>query len=144
MQVLDTVGWVGDGDDTDFFLAIERTFDLRLRSNLPWTTFGEVRDHVVAHVAAYSGGGTTCATQMTFYRLRRALGLGRHVGPDAPLAPLVGGTLRHAFSDLEADTDLKMPATRAGSTQERRAGKEQGGTCRSRRAPAPAKKKDDG
>src|SRR3546814_2352599 len=80
MQVLDTVGWVGDGDDTDFFLAIERTFDLRLRSNLPWTTFGEVRDHVVAHVAAYSGGGTTCATQMTFYRLRRALGLGRHVG----------------------------------------------------------------
>src|SRR3546814_11747526 len=85
MQVLDTVGWVGDGDDTDFFLAIERTFDLRLRSNLPWTTFGEVRDHVVAHVAAYSGGGTTCATQMTFYRLRRALGLGRPVGPDAAL-----------------------------------------------------------
>src|SRR3546814_7722518 len=45
----------------------------------PYTTlfrsFGEVRDHVVAHVAAYSGGGTTCATQMTFYRLRRALGL---------------------------------------------------------------------
>src|SRR3546814_20889460 len=114
MQVLDTVGWVGDGDDTDFFLAIERTFDLRLRSNLPWTTFGEVRDHVVAHVAAYSGGGTTCATQMTFYRLRRAPGLGRHVGPDAPLAPLIGGKLRQAFSDLEADTDLKMPATRPG------------------------------
>ncbi|WP_454888805.1 hypothetical protein, partial [Sphingobium indicum] len=67
-----------------------------------------------AHVAAYSGGGTTCATQMTFYRLRRALGLGRHVGPDAPLAPLIGGKLRQAFSDLEADTDLKMPATRAG------------------------------
>src|SRR3546814_6513929 len=58
--------------------------------------------------------GTTCATQMTFYRLRRALGLGRHVGPDAPLAPLIGGKLRQAFSDLEADTDLKMPATRAG------------------------------
>lgn len=55
MQVLDTVDWVGDGDDTDFFLAIERTFDLRLRSNLPWTTFGEVRTHVVAHVAAHGG-----------------------------------------------------------------------------------------
>src|SRR3546814_15780143 len=81
---------------------------------LPWTTFGEVRDHVVAHVAAYSGGGTTCATQMTFYRLRRALGLGRHVGPAAPLAPLIGGKLRQAFSALEADTDLQMPATRAG------------------------------
>lgn len=114
MQVLDTVGWVGDGDDTDFFLAIERIFDLRLRSNLPWTTFGEVRDHVVAHVAAHGGAGTTCATQMTFYRLRRALGLGRHVGPDAPLAPLLGDKLRQSFTDLEADTDLKMPATRAG------------------------------
>src|SRR3546814_2551018 len=77
--------WSSDVCSSDlFFLAIERTFDLRPRSNLPWTTFGEVRDHVVAHVAAYSGGGTTCATQMTFYRLRRALGLGRHVGPDAP------------------------------------------------------------
>ena len=114
MQVLDTVDWVGDGDDTDFFLAIERTFDLRLRSNLPWTTFGEVRTHVVAHVAAHGGGGTTCATQMTFYRLRRALGLGRHVGPDAPLAPLIGNKLHHSFTNLEADTGLKMPATRAG------------------------------
>src|SRR3546814_13008413 len=97
MQVLDTVGWVGDGDDTDFFLAIERTFDLRLRSNLPWTTFGEVSDHVVAHVAAYSGGGTTCATQMTFYRLRRAPGLGRHVGAGAPLGQLTGGNHRRAL-----------------------------------------------
>lgn len=114
MQVLDTVGWAGDGDDTDFFLAVERTFDLRLRSNLPWTTFGEVRDHVVAHVAANRWGGTTCATQMTFYRLRRALGLGRRVGPDEPLAPLIGDKLRQAFTDLEADTNLKMPATRAG------------------------------
>ncbi|MDR6790234.1 hypothetical protein J2Y58_003614 [Sphingomonas sp. BE138] len=114
MQVLDTIGWAGDGDDTDFFLAIERTFDLRLRSNLSWTTFGEVRDHVVAHVAAHGGGGTTCATQMTFYRLRRALGLGRRVGPDEPLAPLIGEKLRLAFSDLEADTDPKMSATRAG------------------------------
>src|SRR3546814_18967640 len=51
---------------------------------------------------------------MTCYRLRRALGLGRHVVPDAPLAPLIGGKLRQAFSDLEADTDLKIPATRAG------------------------------
>src|SRR3546814_18450388 len=113
MQVLDTVGWVGDGDDTDFFLAIERTFDLRLRSNLPWTTFGEVRDHVVAHVAAYSAGGTTCATQMTFYRLQRPLGLGRHVWPDAPCAPMLGGTLSHAFSELADYTDLKIPAPRA-------------------------------
>jgi len=73
-----------------------------------------VRDHVVAHVAAYGGGGTACATQMTFYRLRRALGLGRHVGPDAPLVPLIGANLRRSFSDLEADTNLKMLATRAG------------------------------
>ena len=114
MQMLDTVDWSGDGDDADFALAIERIFDLRLRSNLPWTTFGEVRDHVVAHVAAHGGGGRACATQMTFYRLRRALGLGRNVGPDAPLAPMIGGKLRQVFTDLEADTDLKMPATRAG------------------------------
>ena len=110
--MLDTVNWAGDGDDTDFALAIERIFDLRLRSNLPWTTFGEVRDHVVAHVAAHGGGGMTCATQMTFYRLR--LGLGRHIGPDARLVPLIGANLPLVFSDLEPDTDLKMPATRSG------------------------------
>src|SRR3546814_13583583 len=104
MQVLDTVGWVGDGDDTDFFLAIERTFDLRLRSNLPWTTFGEVRDHVVAPVAAYSGGCTTCAPQLTFYRLRPALRLGRHVGPGAPVAPRSGETVHTAARALGATT----------------------------------------
>src|SRR3546814_1735803 len=49
-----------------------------------------------------------------FYRRLRSRGRGRHVGPHAALAPLIGGKLRQAFSDLEADTDLKMPATRAG------------------------------
>ncbi len=112
--MLDTVNWVGDGDDTEFFFAIERTFDVRLRSCLPWATFGEVRDHVVAHVAAHGHGGMICGTQMTFYRLRRSLGLGRHVGPDAPLAALIDENLRQSFSDLEADTDLKMPTTRVG------------------------------
>lgn len=113
MHVLETVDCGGDGDDTAFFQAIERIFDIRLRSHLPWTTFGEVRDHVVAQ-ARPMHGGTTCATQMTFYRLRRALGLGRQVGPDAPLAGLIGKDLRRAFNDLEADTGLTMPATRAG------------------------------
>lgn len=112
--MLDTVDWSGDGDDADFFQAIERIFDIRLRSHLPWKTFGEVREHVVAHVATSGHGGTTCATQMTFYRLRRALGLGRQVGPGAPLAGLIGEYLGQVFDDLEADTGLKMPATRAG------------------------------
>src|SRR3546814_16534164 len=103
MQVLDTVGWVGDGDDTDFFLAIERTFDLRLRSNLPWTTFGEVRAHVVAHVAAYSGGGTTCAQQMTFYRIRRAHGLGRPLRPAGTSGPVRGWARGTTLRDPTAD-----------------------------------------
>jgi len=97
--MLDTVDWVGDGDDTYFFQAIERVFDIRLRSHLPWTTFGEARDHIVAHVAARGRGGTTCATQMTFYRLRRALGLGRQVRPDAPLAGLIGENPRLSFNN---------------------------------------------
>jgi hypothetical protein len=112
--MLSTVDWSGDGDDTDFFLAIERIFDIRLRSYLPWTNFRDVRDHVITHVALHGHRGTTCATQMTFYRLRRALGLGRNVGRNAPLAGLIGKNLRQSFTDLEADTDLKMPATRAG------------------------------
>jgi hypothetical protein len=112
---LDTVDWSGDGDDADFFHAIERVFDIRLRSHLPWTTFSDVRDHVLAQVAARGCGGTTCATQMTFYRLRRALGLRREVGPETPMAGLIGENLRLAFNDLEADMGLKMPPTRAGS-----------------------------
>lgn len=51
---------------------------------------------------------------MTFYRLRRALGLVRRVGPAEPLTPLIGDKLRQALTDLETDTDLKMPTTRAG------------------------------
>jgi hypothetical protein len=114
MQMLDTVDWTGDGDDTDFFLAIERIFDLRLRSHLPWTNFGEVRDHVIAHVSANGRRGTACATQMTFYRLRRALQLGRNVGPDASLPTLIVENPHRSFRDLEADTGLKMPQTRVG------------------------------
>lgn len=109
--MLDSVNWIDDGDDADFFQAIERIFDIRLRSHLPWTTFGEVRKHVVARVA---DSGTACATQMTFYRLRRALGLGRQVGPDAPVAGLIGLHIGLVFKDLGADTGLKMPVTRAG------------------------------
>lgn len=33
---------------------------------------------------------------------------------DAPMVPPIGDKLRPAISDLEADTDPKMPATRAG------------------------------
>jgi hypothetical protein len=59
-------------------------------------------------------GGTTCATQMTFYRFRHVLGLDRDVGLDAPLAQLIGMKLRRVFTHLEVGTDLEMPATRAG------------------------------
>jgi hypothetical protein len=114
LDMLDTVDWIGDGDDADFCQAIERVFDIRLRSRLPWTTFGDVREHVVAQIAARGHAGTICATQMTFYRIRSALGLGREVGPETPVAGLVGKRMRQAFNDLEADTGLKMPTTRAG------------------------------
>ncbi len=114
MQMLDTVDWVGDGDELWFVSAIEDVFDLRLRARLPWTTFGEVRDHFFAHVAQYGRNGTKCATQMVFYRLRRARGLGRRVAPDAELSELVGANPVEWFNDLEADTDLKMPKTRCG------------------------------
>jgi hypothetical protein len=113
-QILDTVDWAGDGDDHDFFCAIERVFDLRLRHELPWTTFGEVRDHVVRHLGARGGRGETCATQMTFYRLRRGLDLGRNIGPGAPLPPPILVDPKRRFADLEADTDLRMPSTRIG------------------------------
>lgn len=111
---LDTVDWSGDGDEADFFQGIERVFGIRLRASLPWTTFGEVHAHVIAQVAARGSSGTKCATQMTFYSLRRSLGFGREVGPETPLVGLIGERIQLAFNDLEADTGLKMPATRAG------------------------------
>jgi hypothetical protein len=114
IQPLDTVDWSGDGDDADFFRAVEAVFDIRFRSHIPWTTFGEVYDHVIARVPASARDGTICASQMTFYRLRRALGLGRHITPGEPLLPLLGKNIRREFGDLEAETDLKMPPTRAG------------------------------
>jgi hypothetical protein len=112
--MVDTVDWVGDGDDDAFFQAIEQIFDIRLRRHLPWLNFGDVFQHLVTHVKASDRSGNACATQMTFYRLRRALKFGRHVKPDAALAELIGENLRHSFADLEGDTGLKMPATRAG------------------------------
>ncbi len=105
---LQTVNWVGDGDELYFFESVERVFDLKLRREIPWTTFGDAFDHVDAYVQRH-GTGPGCATQMAFYRLRSALLLGRNTGPDAPVAPLVGGNLKARFRDLEADTGLAMP-----------------------------------
>jgi hypothetical protein len=105
---LNTVDWVGDGDDADFFRSIERVFDLTLRRELPWTTFGEVADHVVKHVDR-RGAGKGCATQMAFYRLRKALALRRTTTPTESLAPILASGLKARFADLAADTNLEMP-----------------------------------
>lgn len=112
-QFADTVNWAGDGDDDDFFSTIERIFDLKLRRELPWTTFGDVLDHVDAYVQKH-GPGDGCATQMAFYRLRAALGLGRSVRPEEQLEPHLHGRLKWQFRDLEADTGLDLPSPALG------------------------------
>lgn len=75
-----------------------------------WRTVGDIHA-TLRHKLADRPNGDACATSMTFYRLRRALG-GRASGltPNTPLASLIGPNPKRWRAELQQALNLNLPA----------------------------------
>jgi hypothetical protein len=93
--------FVGDLDEVDFIEHVEKRFGVAFdASDYPaWLTLGDIHGSLMKRLGSIEGPGGKCASQMTFYRLRRAAGSGnRRARPGTPLDTLhlgsPGETLR--------------------------------------------------
>ena len=93
--------FVGDLDELDFIEDVERRFGIGFdeRDYPSWLTLGDVHASLVRRLGNVEQAGGGCATQMAFYRLRRAAGMGgMQARPETSLAALglgkPGATLR--------------------------------------------------
>ena len=103
----------GDGDELDLILAIEESFGVELDDEAEgWRTVGDIADWLEGRVGARSSG-PRCASAMTFYRLRAALG-DRRLTPESRLAECLPGSPDAALKRLAEQTKLRLPATRPG------------------------------
>lgn len=79
-----TLGFVGDGDELSFVIALESAFGFKLTQSDAdqLTTVGGVHDLLVEKLQV--GDGTKCATHMAFLRLRNGL---EELRPDLRITP---------------------------------------------------------
>lgn len=68
-----TLGLIGDGDEADVLVAIERSFGVRFTDDelKRWNTAGDAHRELLAKLPVGAEG--LCATSMAFYRLRQIL-----------------------------------------------------------------------
>ena len=68
--------FVGDGDEIDFVQGVERTYGVGFDATdyATWRTIGDVCTSLMARVGDVESAVGKCASQMAFYRLRRAAG----------------------------------------------------------------------
>lgn len=99
-----------DGDIA-VFEEIEAVFAVELTQEDvgEWRTVGDIHETLLLRLADRRDG-EACATAMTFYRIRQALG-GRALGltPHTPLAQLVGRNPKKWRSDLQRKLALDLP-----------------------------------
>lgn len=106
VQAIDTLDW--QGDELSFISDVEQIFAIDLPSKVDWVTLGDVLEQVDAHIRAH-GDGDGCATQMVFYRLRRALGLPASARPSDELVRTAFEPMKARLSEIEASIGLPMP-----------------------------------
>lgn len=113
-EVASTLGLGGDGDELDVLEAVERSFDIRILDHEAEcaTTAGQLFDIVMAK-SSVDPDARRCATAMTFYRLRRAMGDPK-ASPRSKLHEIVPDTPRQLFHRLGRETGLAMPSGRMG------------------------------
>jgi hypothetical protein len=69
----DTIGLVGDGDDTDLLKAIEGSFQVSFgEAAIKCFTVGDIYETLL-HLVPTSSAPGLCATSMAFYRVRSSL-----------------------------------------------------------------------
>lgn len=84
----DTIGLLGDGDDTDLLEAIENSFQVNFgEAATKCFTVGDIYETLLDLVPTSSVPGL-CATSMAFYRVKAVLK--RVANVDGPIAPSTG------------------------------------------------------
>ncbi|WP_439600636.1 hypothetical protein [Devosia sp.] len=104
------------GDALDLIRSLEEDLGISLSPDGSWTadTMGELHAVLVDRVSREAAPGGKCASQMAFYRLRRALSADSaapisSIRPSTPIEPFCRGNLRSLFGRLEQQTGLSMP-----------------------------------
>jgi hypothetical protein len=95
--------FVGDLDEVDFIQDVERRFGVGFDETdyATWLTLGDVHASLLRRMGGIEQRGGPCATQMAFYRLRRAAGdANRRATPETPLAELGLGKPRATLRTL--------------------------------------------
>jgi len=88
----DTIGLVGDGDDTDLLEAIEGSFQVKFgEAATKCSTVGDIYEALLDLVPTSSVSGL-CATSMAFYRVRSTLKVADNGDPIRPSTRLAGIT----------------------------------------------------
>lgn len=109
---VETVDLDPQDGDIAVFCELQQVFDIKLtQADVgDWRTVGDIYDTLVA-LLADRRDGDRCATAMSFYRVRTALG-GRAAAVDrhTPLAPLVGENPRRWRRSIARAMALRMPS----------------------------------
>jgi len=109
--------FAGDLDEVDFIEGVEERFGVAFADidYSSWQTLGDIHASLVAQLGDIEGTGGQCASQMTFYRLRRAAGpANKKARPDTRLEALGLGTPRKTMNDLKR-CGLVSPAASFGT-----------------------------
>lgn len=114
MEIASTLRLGGDGDELDVLEAVEKSFDILILDHEAESaaTAGQLFDIVMAK-SSVDPDARRCATAMTFYRLRRAMGDPK-ASPRSKLHEIVPDTPRQLFHRLGRETGLAMPSGSMG------------------------------
>lgn len=108
---LPTVNLDPQDGDIAVFEELQTVFALALTQDDvgEWRTVGDIHA-TLRHKLAKRPDGNACATSMTFYRLRRALGArASGLKPSTPLAPLVGPNPKKWRAEVQQAVNLNLP-----------------------------------
>ena len=113
-----TLGFAGDGDDSDFILAVQEAFGVTLAQDEldRILTIGDVQDVLVEKLGP--AGGSKCATQMAFLRLRAALAQlqpGIRLGPSTPMNELTRLSPKALWKHIRHASGLALPSLQLGA-----------------------------
>lgn len=105
-----SLGLAGDLDDVELIEDIEEAFSLRFADDdlKRCRTVGDLFSLVEADLP---DDGSSCATAMCFYRMRRALEplVGADVRPSSPIEQLSGIPVRRLYNVIRRECGLRPP-----------------------------------
>src|SRR5690348_12074284 len=93
MNMKDTLDLVGDGDELDVVVDVERTFGIKLTGEEAerTRTVGQLYDLIEVKYPNSGSGTLACLSRTAFYRLRRAvkaIGATDKITPQSPISVL--------------------------------------------------------